>query len=199
MTHRHRLLFAAGALCAGAGLLLAGQDAAPAPLSAAPVAFVDMDRCIQEHAPFRAEVDKLRQDFEGVLKSFEERKQKLAELETELSVLERGSAEYVAKSYQYDTEKVLYERDNTYQSDRLNAQRIQIFLRTYPRIQAAAAAVGARLGCAAMVTMPPPLDPQEIQADPMGAYNKLQSRSLLWASAAYDVTQQVVEELRKSS
>lgn len=193
-----RWLPVAFVLCAAAGWLLARQNGPSAPPAGA-VAFVNMDRCIQDYAPFRAQVDQLRKDYEGVLQSFQEREKKLKELESELQVMQQGTEQYVQKAYEYDTQKVLYDRDNKFHSDRLNAQRVDLFLRAFPKIQAAASAVGARQGYATVVVQPADLDERDLQSDPVGAFNKLQQRPVLWTNPSYDVTDQVLEELRKSS
>lgn len=187
----------AGALLSAAGLLVAAQNNASAPPPGGAVVTVNLDRCIQEHPPFKADLDRLRGDFDAVVKEFQEREKKIKELEAELAVMERGTDAYVTKAYDVEREKFVLDRDNKFQLDRLNARRIEIFLKAYPRIEAAAAAVGARQGYAAVLTLPPPLTANEVQADPVGAFEKLQQRPLLWANTSYDVTGLVIEELRQ--
>lgn len=190
----YRFLPAVCVLFLGAGLLSADR-AAQDPTQG--LRFVDLQRCFEGYAPVQSEMDRLREALNRKIQEFKGREAALKEQESELSLLDPGSEAYAEKAFGLESSRVALDRDRQFTLDRLQTQRLQLFVRSYEDVQRAAVELGGSRGYGAVLVVPPPAD--KLPADLQSRTEILQNRSVLWSNPTYDVTDEVLRILARDS
>ncbi len=188
-------VFAAVLIAAGMASLLGALQGAPAPSET--TRYVDMQRCFDAYKPVLEEMSRLKEGLKKTTATFKSRGEDIQQRQNELSVLDANSTEYREKAFQLESDRMLLERDKKFVLDKLDNQRMALFIRAYRAVQAAAAQVGAREGFGAILMVPGDLD--KLPPTQKAAVEDLQSRSVLWTNPNYDITPQVIEALNAGS
>ncbi|HEX9793264.1 MAG TPA: OmpH family outer membrane protein [Planctomycetota bacterium] len=192
---RHfRTLLAVLVLLALASVLIAG---AVTPAPSGTVCFVNLQRCLDEYPKAQAELQRMRDTWQGRLNELEDRAERLREMEGELAAMDAKSENFRQQRYELETAGMTLERDREYALNRLNAQRLELLVTAYKKIEEAGATVGRRQGYAAVQVMPDPTE--TLPADSAAAFEVLQRRTTLWVNPGFEITNDVVALLKQDA
>ena len=181
-------------LIALTGSLVANRNAA-APQDM--VRYVDILRCMDASAAFRAEKAQLTVRSDNAAKGIKQMRDALQQKSSELAILDTSSERFrtLRRELQYDEAAIDF-RSNLLQSQ-LTDKDFEIAQRVLVQINQACAAVGERNGYSALFAKEANLNVQFPEV--ATKVDVLLKRTLNWSNPAYDVTGQVIEMLNASA
>jgi Skp family chaperone for outer membrane proteins len=189
-----RILPAALVLAFGTTALLADHESQQP--DAMCLRFVDMQVVFEKYDPVLGAMTSLRDQLERKKKEFDAREDALKDQAGELALLDPSTDAYAEKAFNLDKSRNSLERDRQFTFEVLQRKRFDLFSRSYAEVQAAAEKLGAERGYGAILVVPPPVE--NLPTDLQSRVQALQSRSVLYANPAYDVTSEVLDVLGRA-